>query len=143
MKHLLRTKRNSNQFHLRDQRQGKDQSRTTPTVAERETASNQHTENSARERSRQCVPQRIPCLAHPYGLPKTHKPQLSMQPILSATGTYKLNLKRSDLETLLNLAVKHQLFQFVGNLYEQVDGVAMGSPLGPLLANTSMCLLEE
>ena len=30
--------------------------------------------------------------------------------------TYKLNLKKSDLETLLNLAVKHQLFQFDGNL---------------------------
>ena len=57
--------------------------------------------------------------------------------------TYKLNLKKSDLETLLNLAVKHQLFQFDGNLYEQVDGVAMGSPLGPLLANTFMCSLEE
>ena len=57
--------------------------------------------------------------------------------------TYKLNLKKSDLETLLNLAVKHQLFQFDGNLYEQVDGVAMGSPLGPLLAKTFMCSLEK
>jgi len=26
------------------------------------------------------------------------------------------------------------LFQFSGNLYEQVDGVAMGSPLGLLMA---------
>ena len=41
--------------------------------------------------------------------------------------TYRLNLKKSDLETLLNLAVKHQLFQFDGNLYEQVDGVAIRS----------------
>ena len=57
--------------------------------------------------------------------------------------TYKINLKRSDLVALLNLAVKHQLIQFDGNLYEQVDGVAMGSPLGPLLANTFMCSLEE
>ena len=55
----------------------------------------------------------------------------------------KKPLKRSDLETLLNLAVKHQLFQFDGNLYEQVDEVAMGFPLGPLLANTFMCSLEE
>jgi hypothetical protein len=38
--------------------------------------------------------------------------------------TYKLKLKKSDVETLLNLAVKHQLFQFDGKLYEQVDGVA-------------------
>ena len=27
-------------------------------------------------------------LAHLYGLPKTHKPELAMRPILSATGTY-------------------------------------------------------
>ena len=27
--------------------------------------------------------------------------------------------------------------------YEQVDGVAMGSPLGPLMANTFMCSIEE
>ena len=27
-----------------------------------------------------------------YGLPKTHKPQLSMRPILSATGTYNYKL---------------------------------------------------
>ena len=34
-------------------------------------------------------------------------------------------------------------FQFNGNLYEQIDGVAMGSPLGPLMANAFMCSLEE
>ena len=33
--------------------------------------------------------------------------------------------------------------QFNGELYEQSEGVAMGSPLGPLMANTFMCSLEE
>ena len=28
-------------------------------------------------------------------------------------------------------------------LYKQVDGVAMGSPLGPLMANAFMCNIEE
>ena len=28
-------------------------------------------------------------------------------------------------------------------MYEQIDGVAMGSPLGPLMANTFMCSIEE
>ena len=37
----------------------------------------------------------------------------------------------------------NQLFQFNGSLYEQIDGVAMGSPLGPLMANTFMCSIEE
>ena len=44
---------------------------------------------------------------------------------------------------LLRIATKNQLFQFEGNLYEQVDGVAMGSPLGPLMANSFMCNIEE
>ena len=29
----------------------------------------------------------------------------------------------------------NQLFQFDGKLYEQIDGVAMGSRLGPFMAN--------
>ena len=55
----------------------------------------------------------------------------------------KLNIKKTDLIKLLTLATKHRLFQFNGKLYEQVDGVAMGPPLGPLMANAFMCSLEE
>ena len=44
---------------------------------------------------------------------------------------------------LLNAATKNQLFQFNGNLYEQTDGVAVGSPLGPLLGNGFMCSIED
>ena len=57
--------------------------------------------------------------------------------------TYDLNIKESDLVTLLQFATKDQLFQFEGNLYQQIDGVAMGSPLGPLMANAFLCSLEE
>ena len=56
---------------------------------------------------------------------------------------YHLHLKRSELTTLLNLAVKNQLFQLDGQLYERVDGVGMGSPLGPLMANVFMCSIEK
>ena len=44
-------------------------------------------------------------------------------------------LPRKDFEELLNLAVKNCHFLFNGNIYDQIDGVAMGSPLGQLLAN--------
>jgi hypothetical protein len=44
---------------------------------------------------------------------------------------------------LLQAATANQLFQFDGALYEQVDSVAMGSPLGPLLANVFMSSLER
>ena len=44
---------------------------------------------------------------------------------------------------MLEVSTKNQLFQFQGALYEQVDGVAMGSPLRPLMANAFMCNIEE
>ncbi|KAK3727763.1 hypothetical protein QZH41_005213 [Actinostola sp. cb2023] len=57
--------------------------------------------------------------------------------------THGLNLSRTDLVDLLNIATKDQLFQLNGTLYEQIDGVAMGSPLGPLLANVFLCSIED
>lgn len=53
------------------------------------------------------------------------------------------NIKKSDLIELLRIATKSQLFQFEGNVYEQVDCVALGSPLGPLVANAFMCNIEK
>ena len=57
--------------------------------------------------------------------------------------THNLNISKPDLIELLSVATKDQLFQFNGKLYEQTDGVAMGSPLGPLMANTFLCSIEE
>ncbi|XP_015777507.1 PREDICTED: uncharacterized protein LOC107355442 [Acropora digitifera] len=57
--------------------------------------------------------------------------------------TYHFNLNKLDLVDLLRAATKDQLFTFNGQLYEQTDGVAFGSPLGPLLANTFICSIEE
>lgn len=54
--------------------------------------------------------------------------------------TYDLQLDKEDLVELLEVSVKSQ---FDGELYEQTDGVAMGSPLGSLLANTFMYSLER
>ncbi len=57
--------------------------------------------------------------------------------------TQKLDITKAELKELLTIAAKNKLFQFEGNLYEQNDGVAMGSPLGPLMANAFMSHLEE
>lgn len=54
-----------------------------------------------------------------------------------------MNTSKDDLIELLNLATKDQLFQFNGNLSEQIDSVAMGSTLGPLMVNAFMCSIEE
>ena len=37
----------------------------------------------------------------------------------------------------------NQLFQFDGKLYEQTDGVAIGSRLGPFKTNEFLCSIEE
>ena len=44
---------------------------------------------------------------------------------------------------MLVFATKKSHFVFDGQYYDQVDGVAMGSPLGPVLANIFMCYFEE
>ena len=44
---------------------------------------------------------------------------------------------------LLELATLDMHFFFNGTLYKQIDGVAMGSPLGPTLANAFMCHWER
>ncbi|XP_068756806.1 uncharacterized protein [Montipora capricornis] len=56
---------------------------------------------------------------------------------------YHLNLNKLDLADLLRTATKDKRFTFNGQLYELTDGVVMGFPLGPLLANVFMCSIEE
>ena len=52
-------------------------------------------------------------------------------------------LPRSVLKVLLEFATKRSHFIFNGQYYDQIDGVAMGSPLGPVLAKIFMCHFEE
>ena len=52
-------------------------------------------------------------------------------------------LKKEELRELLELCTKEMHFSFNGKIYQQTDGVCMGSPLGPVLANVFMVHLEE
>ena len=53
----------------------------------------------------------------------------------------KINAK--ELQTLFEFATSLSHFSFNGIIYDQVDGVAMGSPLGPVLANVFMGFHEN
>ena len=50
---------------------------------------------------------------------------------------------KATISQLLSLATKENIFLFDNQLYEQIDGVAMGSPLGPTLANIFLCFHEN
>jgi hypothetical protein len=58
---------------------------------------------------------------------------------------YSINLPISTtaLKKLLLFCTQNVQFLFNGTFYRQIDGVAMGSPLGPLLANFFMSYIEE
>ena len=67
-----------------------------------------------------------------------------LQFIYETLGDTGLNcgLERDDLIALVRLCVQNVQFRFDGMFYRQVDGVAMGSPLGPVLADIFMGYIE-
>ena len=52
-------------------------------------------------------------------------------------------LSEIEFKKVLILATKESYFIFNRKLYKQVDGVAMGSPLGPTLANVFVVHFEK
>ena len=55
----------------------------------------------------------------------------------------KFSIKKTDLKKLFSFATSETHFLFNGKFYDQVDGVAMGSPLAPILANLFLGFHEE
>ena len=53
-------------------------------------------------------------------------------------GNPDLKLSESELRSLFTVATAQTHFLFNGSFYDQIDGVAMGSPLAPVLANLLM-----
>ncbi|KAF7677257.1 hypothetical protein TCON_2655 [Astathelohania contejeani] len=50
---------------------------------------------------------------------------------------------KKQFRSLLGLSVQDSIFMFNNLYYKQIDGVAMGSPLGPSLANVFLCFYEK
>ena len=67
---------------------------------------------------------------------------IAIEELFKSSNTVK-GLTQKDVRDLLNLATKESLFVFDGEYYFQSDGVAMGSPLGPTLANLFMSYHEQ
>ena len=52
-------------------------------------------------------------------------------------------IPKDVFRNLLNVATKESIFTFNSKFYKQIDGVAIGTPLGPALANVFMCSFEN
>ena len=52
-------------------------------------------------------------------------------------------LNKSEFKELLPLVAKEFYFTFDEFWYKQIDGIAMGSPLGPTLSNTFLCRYDK
>ena len=53
------------------------------------------------------------------------------------------NINKNQFEKLLRAALSKNYFLFNGSIYQQTDGVAMGSPPGPSLANAFLAHYEQ
>ena len=61
------------------------------------------------------------------------------KPILGKSKTSQRNIEELLIKCIMLAPFKHM----DGNTYDQTDGIAMGSPLGPTFANFYMCHIEN
>ena len=54
-----------------------------------------------------------------------------------------IKITKKDLKNFFEFATSGTYILFDGNYYDQIDSVAMGSPLGPVLANLFMGFSEK
>ena len=66
-----------------------------------------------------------------------------MNKLFPTNDTLYRGYNKKQFETILNLTSKTSNFIFNNQLYEQIDGVAMGSPSGATLANIFLCHYES
>ena len=52
-------------------------------------------------------------------------------------------LSKIEFKELLSLTTKESYFLFNRELYKQIDGVTVGSPIGPTLANAFLVYFEK
>ena len=77
-------------------------------------------------------------------VPVTETVDIILKYVYENDSTHAPRLPREILRELLLLCTKEAPFLSPsGHLYKQIDGVAMGSPLGVLFANAYMCFIEE
>jgi hypothetical protein len=73
-----------------------------------------------------------------------YRPTFELKPRVITESIEVFNgLERHQLRKLLVICTPKAHFQFKGNFFDQIDGVAMGCPLGPTFAEMFMAYFEE
>jgi len=70
--------------------------------------------------------------------PLTESIDLAVNAILESNTGSGLILNKIQLKELFNFTTSHTYFSFNGCFFDRIDGVVMGSPLAPILANFFM-----
>ena len=68
---------------------------------------------------------------------------ICVKKLFKTPDTLVKGISKNDLRNLLNLVTKVSFFTFNNKFYIQVDDVALGSPLGQILANIFLSHHEE
>ena len=68
---------------------------------------------------------------------------ICVKKLFKTPDTLVKGISKNDFPDLIDLATKESFFTFNNEFYIQVDGVAMGSPLGPILTNIFLLYHEE
>ena len=69
--------------------------------------------------------------------------QIILQKLFSDKSTRFYGMNKRQFSKVLNLTCTTTTLQFAGKFYHQIDGMAMGSPLAPAMANIFMNWLVE
>ena len=76
-------------------------------------------------------------------IPLNETIDISVKKLFKTPDTVVKRISKNDFRDLLDLATKESFFTFNNNFYIELDGVAMGSPLGLILANIFLSHHEE
>ncbi|CAF3033919.1 unnamed protein product [Rotaria sp. Silwood2] len=69
--------------------------------------------------------------------------EITLDYMYKPTKLIDIPFNREQLKTLLNLAIRDAPFRFQNRIYKQIDGVAMGNPLAPIIADLWMQKMEQ
>ena len=76
-------------------------------------------------------------------VPVSEAIEIALEELYKKPTNVESALSRDQMRKLLNFAVRDKPFRFLNDQYSQVDGVAMGSPLAPILADLFITKMEQ